>query len=288
VDVQEWWSGGEVVPLELGGTERGVFVRREGSGPSMTLLHGFPSSSHDWAKVAPSLAERYALTMPDLLGFGASSKPSDHDYSLLEQTDVIEALWEREGIASTVVVAHDYSVSVAQELLARRAAGALAIDVRAVHFMNGGIYPDLHRPQPVQEALLDPAQGPQISAAMNRELFTAGLAPTFADGYDAAADAAAIWQSFHLHDGQRNAHLLIRYIEDRRENAERWTAVLEETDVPLSFVWGMLDPVSGAHMAERIRQRLPAAPFTALQDVAHWPPLEAPERVAAALLDRQR
>ena len=53
-----------------------------------------------------------------------------------------------EAIESTVVVAHDYSVSVAQELLTRRAAGTLAVDVRALHFMNGGIYPDLHRPQP--------------------------------------------------------------------------------------------------------------------------------------------
>ena len=97
-----------------------MFVRREGSGPSMTLLHGFPSSSHDWAKVAPALAERYALTMPDLLGFGASTKPHEHRYSLLEQADLVEALWGREGIESTVVVAHDYSVSVAQELLTRQ------------------------------------------------------------------------------------------------------------------------------------------------------------------------
>ena len=101
------------------------------------------------------------------------------------------------------------------------------------------------------------------------------------------ADVAGIWQSFHLHNGQRNAHLLIRYVEDRRENAERWTQVLQTTDVPLTFVWGMLDPVSGAHMAERIRERLPDAPFTALEDVAHWPPLEAPERVVAALLGRR-
>jgi pimeloyl-ACP methyl ester carboxylesterase len=78
-----------------------------------------------------------------------------------------------------------------------------------------------------------------------------------------------------------------QYIEDRRENAERWTQVLQTTDVPLTFVWGMLDPVSGAHMAERIRERLPDAPFTALEDVAHWPPLEAPERVVAALLGRR-
>ena len=153
--------------------------------------------------------------------------------------------------------------------------------------MNGGIYPDLHRPQVAQVALLDPEQGPQISAAMNGELFTAGLAPTFPEGDDSAADAAAIWQSFHLHNGQANMHLLIRYIEDRRENAERWTQVLETTDVPLNIVWGMLDPVSGGRMAECIRERLPDVPFTALEDVGHWPPLEAPERVVAALLDRQ-
>ena len=55
-------------------------------------------------------------------------------------------------------------VSVAQELLARRGRGALAVELDGVHLLNGGVYPDLHRPQPVQTALLDPEQGPQISA----------------------------------------------------------------------------------------------------------------------------
>ena len=53
--------------------------------------------------------------------------------------------------------------------------------------------------------------------------------------------------------------------------------------MPLAFVWGMLDPVSGAHMAERIRERLPDAPLLALDDVGHWPLLEAPERVPPRL-----
>ena len=37
-------------------------------------------------------------------------------------------------------------------------------------------------------------------------------------------------------------------------------------------------------MAKRLRERLPAAPFLALKSVGHWPSLEAPERVAAAVL----
>lgn len=250
--IEQWWADGERVALTLSGQRREVFVRRLGGGSAMTLLHGFPSSSHD--------------------------------YSLHEQADLVEAMWAREGISSTILVAHDYAVSVTQELLARRSEGALAVDLLAVHLLNGGLYPDLHRRQPTQTALLDPEQGPRIGELMSEELVVAGLRPTFAESFDAAADSADIWRSMSREDGQRIGHLLIRYITDREAHEERWVAALEGTDVPLAFVWGMLDPVSGAHMAERIAERLPRAPFLALADVAHWPQLEAPERVVGALL----
>jgi pimeloyl-ACP methyl ester carboxylesterase len=283
-DIEQWWADGEHVAIGLGGHEYSIFVRRLGSGPSMTLLHGFPSSSHDWAKIAPALAGRYSLTMPDFLGFGASEKPAEHEYSLHEQADLVEAMWAREGVSSTIVVAHDYAVSVTQELLARRAEGTLGVDLRAVHLLNGGLYPDLHRPQPTQTALLDPEQGSQVSALINEELFVAGLGPTFAPGFDGVADSAEIWQAMSRDGGQRILHLLIGYMRDRETHNERWVTAMHSTDVPLSFVWGMLDPISGAHMAERIRERLPDAPLLALEDVSHWPQLEAPERVTQALL----
>jgi pimeloyl-ACP methyl ester carboxylesterase len=283
--LDEWWAGGERVSLAIGGADRSVFVRRMGAGRCITLLHGFPSSSHDWAKLAPALAERHGLLMPDFLGFGASEKPADHHYSLHEQADLVEALWAREGVSESVLVAHDYAVSITQELLARRAEGSLAVELLGVCLLNGGLYPDLHRPQPSQTALLDLEQGPQLSALLNEELFTAALRPTFADDFDAARDSAEIWQATSRDGGERIAHLLIRYISDRETHARRWVTALHATDVPLGFAWGMLDPVSGAHMAARIRERLPDAPFLALEDVAHWPALEAPERVVRAVLD---
>jgi pimeloyl-ACP methyl ester carboxylesterase len=225
---------------------------------------------------------------PDFLGFGASEKPQDHIYSLIEQADLIEALWDQAGIESTAIVAHDYGVSVAQELLARRAEGALGVELISVTFLNGGVYPDLHHPEPTQVALLDPEHGPAISAAIDEALFSAALAPTFAADFDAAEDTAAIWRSTSREEGQRIMHLLIHYMTDRERHDERWTGTLEQTDVPVSFVWGMLDPVSGAHMAERIRERVPNAPLAALEGVGHWPQLEAPELVRGAVLDSGR
>ena len=112
----------------------------------------------------------------------------------------------------------------------------------------------------------------------------AAAAPTFGVGYDADQDLADIWRS--ASHGPLVWHRLIHYMTDRRTHEERWVGALEGTEVPLAFVWGMQDPVSGAHMAERIRERLPDAPFTALEDVGHWPSLEAPDRVVRAVLGR--
>ncbi len=113
-DLRGWWAEGERVRLPLGGTEREVFLLRRGTGPAMTMLHGFPSSSHDWAKVMPALSAAHDVLAPDFLGFGATDKPPEHRYSLLEQADLIEALWASVGVEETVLVAHDYGVSVAQ------------------------------------------------------------------------------------------------------------------------------------------------------------------------------
>jgi pimeloyl-ACP methyl ester carboxylesterase len=282
MQIEQWWEQGETVPVQAGTASWEIFVRRMGAGPSMTLLHGFPSSSHDWAKVALRLAEHHALLMPDLLGMGASERPVDHEYSLHEQADLVEALWRIDGVETTTLVAHDYSASVAQELLARRADGALAVELEHVFLLNGGVYPDLHRPEPVQTALLDPEQGPKVNAMLTEELFATAVAPTFAEHFDARADVQDIWKSASR--GPLVWHRLIHYMTDRRTHEARWVGALETTDVPLTFVWGLLDPISGAHMLARIRERIPHATVVALEDVGHWPSLEAPDRLLDAVL----
>ena len=58
-----------------------ICFRRGGQGAPMLLLHGFPQTHAIWHRVAPRLAARYALVMPDLRGYGDSAKPpttADH------------------------------------------------------------------------------------------------------------------------------------------------------------------------------------------------------------------
>jgi pimeloyl-ACP methyl ester carboxylesterase len=94
-----------------------------------------------------------------------------------------------------------------------------------------------------------------------------------------------MWCSMDERGGVALMHDLLHYVADRREHEARWREAFESFDRPTWFVWGDLDPVSGAHMIERIEQRVPGARVVRLADVGHWPPLEAPDVVAAAMAD---
>src|SRR4051812_733603 len=52
-----------------------INLRHGGEGPPLLLLHGFPQTHVIWHKVADALAQRFTLVMPDLRGYGDSSKP---------------------------------------------------------------------------------------------------------------------------------------------------------------------------------------------------------------------
>jgi len=278
----EWRAAS--VPIDSGGSAVAAYDRGAPNGVPLTFLHGYPSASVDIAAVAERLGGGYRVLAVDFPGFGASPKPPGHRHTIHAATDAIESLWATRGVTSTYVVAHDYGVSVAQELLARRSEGALAVELSGVVWMNGGLYPDLHRQTIGQQMLLDPDQGAQLAAGMNEDMFTGGIAGTWGTRIPLDMDAVhAIWCSMDDGGGAQLMHELLHYIADRREHEARWRAALEGSDLPTMFVWGDLDPVSGAHMIARVEERITTATITRLADVGHWPLLEAPDEVAEAI-----
>lgn len=255
------------------------------SGPVVTYLHGYPSSSLDVAPILERIGDRVRIVALDFPGFGRSHRPDGHPYSIAACADATEALWRHGDIESTVLLAHDYGVSVCQELLARRAEGALATEVTGSVWTNGGIYPDLHRPTLGQRLLLGD-DGATIAAGITPELFVDGIEVTWGQRVPFDRDEMAeIWASMDDGGSVPQMHALLHYIAERRQFAARWSAALESPDPPSWFVWGDLDPVSGAHMIVRVEDRCPHATVRRLADVGHWPTLEAPEEVSAAVLE---
>lgn len=278
---EDWAALARMVPT--GGLEVATYA--VGDGPAtVTYLHGYPSCSLDIGPVVDRAGDVATFLALDFPGFGASDKPVGQPWSVMACADAVEAMWADRGVTSTVLECHDYGVSPGQELLARRAEGRLSVDITATIWHNGGLYPDLHRPTLGQQLLVDPDKGPEVAAAMTEELFTGGVAVTW--GERVPLDEPAVhqmWSSMQARGGAGRAHELLHYMAERREHAARWSAGLEQDPAPMWFVWGDLDPVSGAHMVERVQERIPDASVIRLADVGHWPTLEAPDECAEAV-----
>ena len=98
---------------------------RGGTGPPLLLLHGFPQTHLIWYKVAPYLVAKYTLVIPDLRGYGASSKPSvnwkerpsDHRlYAKSAMAQDCATLMTRLGYDLFFVCGHDRGGRVAHKL----------------------------------------------------------------------------------------------------------------------------------------------------------------------------
>src|ERR671912_382803 len=72
-----------------------------GNGPPLLLLHGYPQTHVMWHKVAPALAQDFTVVVPDLRGYGDSSKPQSdaahYVYSKRATANDMVAVMERLG-----------------------------------------------------------------------------------------------------------------------------------------------------------------------------------------------
>ncbi|MGH6950131.1 MAG: alpha/beta fold hydrolase [Vitreimonas sp.] len=255
-----------------------------GDGPVLLLIHGFPTASFDWWRIWDALAGRFRVVAADMLGFGFSDKPADDAYLIVDQASLQEALAAHLGLARTHVLAHDYGVSVAQELLARQAEGAATLTVDSAIYLNGGLFPETHRPTAGQLVLASEA-GEAVAAQITRDTFAAGIQTTFGQGSQPPAEEFdALWAVASLQDGHKLMWKVLDYMRQRREQRERWVGALTQALVPQRLINGPVDPASGGHVAEHYRAQVRDADVVLLDGIGHWPQIEAPQATLAAVL----
>ena len=115
-----WFAGFETAHHRVGDIE--LFARTGGNraGPPLLLLHGYPQTHVMWQRVAARLAPRFSLVIPDLRGYGDSTKPvggSDHAaQSKRAMAADLAALMTTLGHRRFAVVGHDRGGRVGHRL----------------------------------------------------------------------------------------------------------------------------------------------------------------------------
>jgi pimeloyl-ACP methyl ester carboxylesterase len=246
-------------------------------GEPVVLLHGFPQDSTAWDKVAPGLHASGLRTLaPDQRGYSPMARPHGRSqYRLRETVDDVLALLDAAGLQSAHVVGHDWGGAVAWGLGAwhpDRVRTLTAISVphpgamaRAMVRSDQALrsyYMGLFQLPVLPERLILSGDG----AALRRMLKRGGLPDTVAEHYVArmrepgALSAALAWYRALPWDGR-----------DR----------VGTVRVPTLFVWSTGDTFLGRTAAEATGDFC-AGPYrlVVLDDVTHWIPELAPDRVA--------
>ncbi|KAG7447118.1 alpha/beta-hydrolase [Guyanagaster necrorhizus] len=118
-----------------------LFSAGDASKPVLLFLHGFPSTSYDWKHQVAFFKENgYPLIVPDMLGYGGTSKPVDpmqYRHRLLAQ-DILEIL-DAEKIMRVIAIGHDWGCVVTSRLADYYPDRCLAYG-----FLAAGYYPANH------------------------------------------------------------------------------------------------------------------------------------------------
>lgn len=117
-----WFEDFETRHLEVNGARIFARVSRgaRGARPALLLLHGFPQSHVMWHRVARQLQQDYYLVLPDLRGYGDSSKapglPDHSNYSKRSLAQDMVAVMDALGVERFLVCGHDRGGRVAHRL----------------------------------------------------------------------------------------------------------------------------------------------------------------------------
>ena len=282
--VIDWQNRGRSVDFR--GHQIHVF-EQEGEGLPLVMLHGFPSSSYDWQPLIDRLEGRRILAF-DFLGFGLSDKPRNHVYSLAWQADLADELvrstFPNEPVS---LLAHDMGTSVATELFARDLERKLGFDIDGALLFNGSIVlakASLTRSQKVLRSRFGGLAAKFSSERIFKREFGAIFSPDHPLSPDEAADQ---WSLIGYNDGRALGHRLIHYLSERERLTDRWHGAIRDWKGSLNLAWAELDPVATTSVLEALIELRPGVPVKRLPGLGHYPQIEDPDAIAAALAEAE-
>jgi len=264
-----------------------IFVVERGAGPTLLLVHGFPTSSYDYRTLMDRLSSRFRCLAFDFPGFGLSSKPAGYSYSLYQQADVAEGLLRALGVDRAHVLCHDMGTSVVCELLARQDERALSFAIDRVLYTNGSMLQWLAELSPLQKLLASNEtllQGMDVCARIADFMVPGLRGLTRAPNAITPDDAIVIRELLVHEEGHLRLPAQSLYMRERYVHKERWIGALTRNAARSAIAWGTEDVIANLAMGRELHALMPAAPYTELDGIGHFVIFEDPERVAAALL----
>ena len=243
-------------------------------GEAVVFLHGSPGSADVWRDLLRPVGEFANAVAFDLPGFGEADRPADWEYSPSAYATFVAAVLGELGIRRAHLVMHDVGGSGVLWAAAHpdAFASAVMIDTGVLIDYRWHLIARLHR-VPLAGELV--AAGSHLGLPAAMRLFERGPRPL-------SRERIRGWRRGYDR-GTRRA--MLRFYRSTPPSSFAPLAPgFTRLDRPALVVWGAHDPFVPVEQAERQHQSFPSAEVVVLEDSGHYPHLDDPERVAAAVV----
>ncbi len=235
-----------------------MFVREKGNGPAVLLLHGTPSSPHDFLPLVNRLTPKYRVLLPDMPGYGQSRFPPG-DYTWARSIELVE-----EELQAREVTALDAVIGVgagAHRALAIALNGR--IPVRAVVSLGGFAGLDASMRTGLNGLAQVIKVVPHLRDHTLQQFFVSrSLAPSYADSHPEETDRVMNWLN-------ETTPFALGWELDALSHSEDLTPRLGGLKVPVLVRVGALDQTSPVALSEQLARALPNATLQVVPDTAH-------------------
>jgi pimeloyl-ACP methyl ester carboxylesterase len=244
-----------------------------GEGPDIMLLHGFAADKSEWLAMAEELTPHFHVIIPDLPGWGESTRVPGADYSIEAQAARLEQFVQAIGVRGFALAGHGTGAAVAT------------------------VYAAKH-PDRVARLALFEAFG--LQAKDNAFSTQATAAPLFEyDDRAGLARSRAMLMAQPPAERGRFADVLVRrnradraFVQERlaglRQGSQQTIVQshLAELDMPVLGLWCRDDPVIDSSALDSLRSGLShaaAISSSMLSGCKHLPMQEKPQQTAQIL-----
>ena len=254
----------EVKSLTLASGDKMVYAENDNvTGEPLLLIHGFGGNKDNFTRIADKL-EGYHLIIPDLLGFGNSSKPMAADYRADAQATRLHELMQAKGLASNIHVGGNSmggAISVAYAAKYPKEVKSLWL-IDTAGFWSAGV------PKSLEGATLE-----------NNPLLI-NSKEDFYKMYDfimykppyIPKSVKAVFAQERINNKALDAKILEQIVTD---NVEERAKIIAKYNIPILVVWGEKDQVIKPETTELIKEIIPQAQVIIMNDVGHVPMVEA-------------
>ena len=258
-----------VKALTLSSGDKIVYTENDNiTGEPLLLIHGFGGNKDNFTRIARQL-ENYNLIIPDLIGFGDSSKPMTADYRAEAQATRLHELLQAKGLASNIHIGGNSmggAISVAY-------AAKYPKEVKSLWLIDSAGFWSVGVPKSLESATLE-----------NNPLLVNKTAD-FYQMYDFVMSkppyipksVKAVFAQERITNEALESKILAQIVED---NVEERAKVIAEYNIPTLVVWGEEDKVIKPETVTLIKEIIPQSQVITMPKIGHVPMIEAVKQTA--------